>query len=275
MQLDGAAITIERRKMTGCIDLAVVFVREHFGAVAMMTLFFAVPSCLVTWLLASYTDVYVYASWILFAILSPILGAVLVIGAGRRVFGDEFQVGASFKTLRSRFWILFGYVFLTRLLGGILWCLILPPLLVIVRYGFVAETLFLESTPKKKVGSRVSNLMANVYSDLVGRSVTSLLFYILTAFGLFVIIELVFSILLGIPVVYGRLGGGGDLWDEFVILMLSDPWCITVFHAILWLVYPLIRLAWFFCYLDVRIQKEGWDVELDFRIEAQRLNGLA
>ena len=55
---------------------------------------------------------------------------------------------------------------------------------------------------------------------------------------------------------------------------MFDPLVTTVIHALLWAFYPLIRIAWFFCYLDVRIQKEGWDVELDFRIEAQRLEAL-
>jgi hypothetical protein len=46
---------------------------------------------------------------------------------------------------------------------------------------------------------------------------------------------------------------------------------VSALSATAWLVYPLARLAWFFCYLDARIRKEGWDVELAFRIEAGRL----
>lgn len=274
MQLDGSLITIERRKITGCIDLAVVFIREHFGAVALMTMFFAVPSCLLTWWLMSETDSYIWASLILFALLSPILGAVLVIGAGRRVFGDQLHVGRSFKALRKRFWILFGYMLVTRALGGVLWCLILPPLLVGVRYGFLAEVLYLESTPRKKAGSRLSKLMSNVFSDLVGRGLAAFTFYALLVFGLFVIVELASTTLLGVPIVSGRLASGVDVQNELGILFASDPRFITILHALMWVAYPLVRIAWFFCYLDVRIQKEGWDVELDFRIEAQRLGGL-
>jgi hypothetical protein len=46
-----------------------------------------------------------------------------------------------------------------------------------------------------------------------------------------------------------------------------------VLVSVLWIVYPVIRLAWMFCYLDVRIRKEGWDLEIDFRVEARRLEG--
>ncbi len=279
MQLDGSAITIERRKITGCIDLSVVFVREHFGTVATMTAFFAVPSTLLTWWLMANTESYLYVSLILFALLSPILGAVLVIGAGRRVFGDEFRVGESFSALRKRFWTLFGYMLLTRVLGGILWCFVLPPLMVVVHSGFIAEILYLESTPGKKVAARRKSLMSNLFWDLVGRGLAVFVFYALVVFGLFLLLERAAALLTGLQIMgmdfttfLGLMAQDGE---EFMTVMISHPLFITVLHALMWLVYPLIRLAWFFCYLDVRIQKEGWDVELDFRIEAQRLGKLA
>jgi hypothetical protein len=279
MQLDGSAITIERRKITGCIDLAVVFVREHFGAVATMTAFFAVPSTLLTWWLMAYTDQSLFVSLILFALLSPILGAVLVIGAGRRVFGDEFRVGESFSALRKRFWRLFGYMLLTRVLGGVLWCLILPPLLVVVHSGFIAEILYLESTPGNKVAARRKSLMTNVFSDLVGRGLAVFAFYALVVFGLFLLLERAAALLTGLQIMgmdfTAFIGLMFEDGEEFLTVIIAHPLFITVLHALMWLVYPLIRLAWFFCYLDVRIQKEGWDVELDFRIEAQRLGKLA
>lgn len=274
MQLDGAAITIERRRITGCIDLAVVFIQQHFLAVAQMTLWFAVPSTVACWLIMSQTELDIWTPMLMFVVFSPMLGAVLTIGAGRRVFGDDFRVDEAFKTLRARFWKLFFYILGTRL-SYLLVCLILPPLLVTVRYSFLAEILFLESTPPAKVGVRLKNLMTNVYSDLVGRGLTALCFFAIVVVGLYVLVELVSYLLLGIPIAFGRLDGMSNMEDEIWLLLLSDPRFATVIHALMWLVYPLVRLAWFFCYLDVRIQKEGWDVELDFRIEAQRLNELA
>ena len=93
-------------------------------------------------------------------------------------------------------------------------------------------------------------------------------------FGLFVILELFSSLLLGVPIVTGRTSDFRSIENELIRLLTLDPLFVTVLHFLLWMVYPVIRLAWFFCYLDVRIQKEGWDVDLDFRIEAQRLKSL-
>lgn len=275
MQLDGALITIERRRTTECIDLAVVFVREHIAGVLLMTLAFAIPSCALSWWLVSESDGGLWLQIILFASVSPTLGAVLVIAAGRRVFGDSFRVADAFTKLRSRLGILLFYMLVVRLCSVLLACLIIVPLLLIVRYGFLAEVLFLENTPRKKVGARISNLMTGVYSDLVGRGLVVFAFNLLMLFGLFCLLEFFCSSVLGLPILSGRLSGGASVEDELPLLVLTDPRFNTAVHALLWLVYPLVRLAWFFCYLDVRIQKEGWDVELDFRIEAQRLAGAA
>jgi hypothetical protein len=39
------------------------------------------------------------------------------------------------------------------------------------------------------------------------------------------------------------------------------------------LALPFVTLVWFFVYLDVRIRKEGWDLELAFRARAAQLEG--
>ncbi len=58
-------------------------------------------------------------------------------------------------------------------------------------------------------------------------------------------------------------------------MLFYDPLVVATLCGTLWLVYPIARLAWFFCYLDARIRKEGWDVELAFRIEGRRLQSIA
>ena len=50
---------------------------------------------------------------------------------------------------------------------------------------------------------------------------------------------------------------------------------MTAIQFTIWLPYPVIRLAWFFCYLDQRIRNECWDLQLQFRAEAARLEELA
>jgi len=46
---------------------------------------------------------------------------------------------------------------------------------------------------------------------------------------------------------------------------------VVTLQIAMWLTYPIIRLAWFFCYLDQRIRNECWDLDLQCRVEAVRL----
>ncbi len=270
MQLDGALITIERRTTSACIDLAVVFVRQHLAGVLSLTLLFAIPSCLLSYWAVANTQATLVWMLLWFLLVSPFHGAALVIAAGRRVFGEELSVRAAMQTLRTRVWRYSAYVLLVRGAMLLTACLLLPPLLIGVRYGFVAEVLFLERAPSRLVRHRLRRLLDGVYPELVFRSSAMLCFFVALFFGYFVLAEFLATTIFGLPIVSGRLSTIG-MESEFTLLLMTDPRVVTVIQGLLWLVYPLVRLAWFFCYLDVRIEKEGWDTELNFRIESQRL----
>ena len=51
----------------------------------------------------------------------------------------------------------------------------------------------------------------------------------------------------------------------------GDPVVVTAVLAVALLVYPIGRLAWFFCYIDVRVRRDCWDMELQMLQEAERL----
>lgn len=76
---------------------------------------------------------------------------------------------------------------------------------------------------------------------------------------------------------------GGVLWmalclgGETLIIQLSN-WDITrttrylvLYPAALWMVVGWMAVVRFLCYLDLRIRREGWEVELRLRAEAGRL----
>ena len=52
MKVEDCIVAVERRRLGGCIDLAFVFVRTYALPIGILTLTFAVPCCLLTWLLA-------------------------------------------------------------------------------------------------------------------------------------------------------------------------------------------------------------------------------
>jgi hypothetical protein len=272
MQLDGALFAIERRSAGGCIDLAVAFFREHMLTLMQLTACFAVPCCAFVWWVTEQTDAGLFTSVVVFACVSPLLGGALAVGGGQRVFGAPLTVSGCLTKLWKRVFTLMFVSLVVRLGCGLfVWVFILPAVLLANRYGFMAELLYLEQVKWSKAEKRISVLTKGYFSDLTGRLLIISFFYMITVISLFAIADTVGTLLLGSPILFSRLTFGPDWLPEMWDLLWTDSLITTVMHASLWLAYPICRLAWLFCYLDLRIRREGWDIDLDCRIEAKRL----
>lgn len=271
MKLDGTIFTIERRSIGGCIDMAVVFFREHFKPLMTLTLLFAVPCCVFNYWIAMVTDYGMALSLLLFLAVSPFLSATLVAGSGRRAFGERLRVRQSLRIVASRFFFASTVMLVCR--GVTVFCGFLcffPAYLVAARYGFLAEILFLESVPASQYEKRLSDF-SSAYGTLFFRMLMLSLFYVVVVISLYALVDTASGILFGVPILFGRVSAGPYVFDELLDLLLYDPRVVVAWNACLWIAFPIARLAWFFCYLDSRIRQECWDIELDFRVEAQRL----
>ena len=276
MRLDGAIFAIEPRTIGGCIDLAIVFLREHFVPVLQLLAWFAVPSVALTWWLVAEFEWTLAGCLPLFALECPLFGGALVAAAGPRVFGDHFSPLGGLRQLLRRIVLYATLMLVIRIVTWIgLWFLILPGYMIATRYGFLAEALLLEHCPARRFETRLSNLMNDTFKGLVGRLFTLAAFYSMTVMSVFVLVDVAFGTLFGLPILIGRVESTEYLAEELATLLSQDPRVAAVLVAVAWLVYPITRLAWMFCYFDVRIRKEGWDVELAFRIEARRLEAAA
>lgn len=97
MNLDRVTIPIEPRSVGGCLDLAVQFQRMHTRQIVALTAILALPGLVLTHYLATVTDDGLLWGFLLWFALSPIVGAWLAVGAGHRVFGEQFTVGSSLR----------------------------------------------------------------------------------------------------------------------------------------------------------------------------------
>lgn len=272
MKLDGAIFAIEQRSVGGCIDLAIVFVREHLLSMLLLLACFAVPSVILTWWLVTYVEWTLFACVLLFAIECPFFGAALVAAAGHRVFGEPFSVMTGLRSLMGRFFSLLVLLAFARMVTGVgALFFLFPSYILATRYGFLAEILLLERCRGLRYESRLSDLLSGLFGHLLGRLVTIFVFFGSCTLSLFMLIDLASSTLLGLPIFTGRISSLEYAVEETLTLLTVDPRVATVLISVMWLVYPVTRLSWMFCYFDVRIRKEGWDIELDFRVEAQRL----
>ncbi len=271
MKLDGTIFTIERRSISGCIDMAVVFFREHFKPLMTLTLLFAVPCCVFDYWIASVTDAGMVLSLLLFLAVTPFFSSVLVAGSGRRVFGERLRVRQALRIVVSRLFFASMVMLICR--GVTVFCgflLLFPAYLVAARYGFLAEILFLENVPARQYERRLSDF-SSAYGNLLVRMIMISVFYLTVVISLYALVDIASGILFGMPVLFGRVSSGPYAFDDFLDLLFYDPRVVVAWNACLWMAFPIARLAWFFCYLDSRTRQECWDIELDFRVEAQRL----
>ncbi len=91
--------------------------------------------------------------------------------------------------------------------------------------------------------------------------------------------------LLGFPILWGHLRDVVPEMSErsnmfnylidvaavIISFAMSDPKVLAVLTAVVLSAYAIGRLAWFFCYIDLRVRRDLWDLEIQFQQEAQRL----
>ncbi|MFQ5732489.1 MAG: hypothetical protein ACE5KM_11120 [Planctomycetaceae bacterium] len=173
-------------------------------------------------------------------------------------------------------------------------------LLVALRTSFLPESIFLSSLDEKLHGRGVRDLLKKEGGDLFARSLLIVPFCVLLSIVVFFTIDQACNLLLGYPILLGRLdqilpresiqreadtafgdaaangiGRAGTIVIVALKFLLSDSRCLAVLTAAVLFVFPIARLAWFFCYIDLRVRRDCWDMELLFQQEARRLERTA
>ena len=273
MKVEDCIVAVERRSLGGCIDLAFVFVRTYALPIGILTLTFAVPCCLLTWLLAEVqqTDVLPVAV-VVFACFNTLYGGAIVAAVGPQVFGDRISTGAAIRALGRRCISFFFLGLLSRVPTG---CLVVPGLFIYPWCGHLAEVMFLENTSLLSISERLSWLgQRGGYSRNLKRCLGLLLLWTIMTLGMAILVDLLVSILFNVPSVTDSVSGPATNPDADIARqsrLYDSPAVVTCFMMCAWAAAPIIRVAWFFCYLDQRIRNECWDIELLYRAESARL----
>ncbi len=267
MNLEKITIPIEPRSVGGCLDLAVQFFRVHLRQLMFLLLLVALPALVLTWILADQTQHGFFWGFLIHFFFAPIAGALIVAGAGHRIFGEPFTVRTALDTFKPHGLALSFSLMGWRMLTAMASLGLVAAWLVAVRGGWLPEIFLLEQLRGKRRRQRVDELVRSTQTSPVMRFVAIQAFTLGLVLSFFTLIDLTFNHLLGVPIWSGHGYGIGAMLER----LWYDPKVVTVLFAVVWLVYPLGRMAWFFCYLDQRIRNECWDVELDFRREARRL----
>jgi len=287
MRFDQATIPLRPRSTANCLDLALVFARVHLRLVLTCWAIVAVPCCIGVYLAVDRWGATLNLAMVVFFLATSVLGTLITCGAAGAVFGEPLRLQhlRDPQTRRELIWLLLK-VFVLRLATGVgLMFLLLPGIRIAVQWGFIVEQAALSRMSHHLHDRRVAKLLHGQLGDLAMRGLAISVFCGLLWGVLFLTLDQASGFLLGFPILLGRLPLGEGTMEtyfesaldlEYYIVqgfLWSDPRVVTALLAVALLVYPLGRLAWFFCYIDLRVRRDCWDMELQMVQEAERLRG--
>jgi hypothetical protein len=277
MQLDETRVAIRERTFADICDLAFQVIRGHavgiFTAVALGVLPLAILNDVlinqnilgaVNWEPGSYqseaeasTQAFMgYLFWqALIFVEAPLATAPLTLYLSRILFVAKPSTREIFSTFLGCLHQLFLFQVLLR---GILavFCLI-PVVFTYWIAPFLNEIILLERGKVGQVYRRSSDLHRGMGSLIIGRWAASLGFGVVLFFALW----FGFLALRDLFIVQADFENPGEIMGLRFFL-----------PAALWLVVALFAVIRFLSYLDLRIRREGWEIELRMRAEGARLS---
>ncbi len=263
MKLDQARIVIRERNFGELLGLALQVSRAHFGSLLMLgAIGVAVPLMANYFLLRGFLSRFEYdhnpggywwAMAYLIAIEAPIATAPITLYLGQMTFAEQI----SMRALWSNFWGSLPQMFVLQfVVRAVLIPLFLLPYL---RAPYLSELILLErnrlfvskSQPISTM-KRSANLHRNNGGELFSRWLLSL------AAGGLLLAMLAVGVIAGLSTLFSV-----NL-DEIDTSLYVIPVC-------LWMVVAFFAVVRFLSYLDLRICREGWEIELLMRAEAERM----
>lgn len=258
MQFEHSIIEIRPRGLFELLDLAQMFYREHFFLLFPLAALFATPAVLLglglhAWLAQTWLSL--AAFWLLL----PLSSGAGILAASRLVFGvpmDLRRTAALYKPMMMRN--------LAIAVGQrIVWLPLLPLLagwVIRLYWAFTPMVLLLEKLEGPALRLRRRSLYRRGGTNAFGLDFTVACVAAVALAALAVVCDFVLSDIV-------------SLWETggLVQNIAASPLKLATWMLVALVVLPLIDLTWFFYYLNARIRKEGWDIELGFRAAASRL----
>ena len=288
MRLDRTRIAIAERSQVEVLDLSFIVLREFFFPVVGFLMLLAVPFAIfnhftIQWMTADFIEegpIWRYI-WVLCALIyveAPFASTLATAYLGKVTFYEEPTTRELLSEVFGLGWRIMWTQLILRGVLIVLLCVWFIPaedrispfewvfpficgglwLLRSLR-PYINEIVLLEKSPlwssKKEqitIGKRSSRLHNPNAGDLFGRAI-------------------------GVVPVIATLGMAvfGFFW--FVIATFTNDWStgpVIVYVAIpatLWFLVAYLTVVRFLSYLDLRIRREGWEVELKMRAEANRM----
>lgn len=269
MQLDQVRIRIRPRSHLEVLDLAVVIIRHHWFGLGVAFLLGCGPFFAMN--LAAFTEetweqpdggalLFLYVGALIMEI--PWATAIMTLYLGQATFWPRISPWNIWLSLFHSLWQMIVYQFILR--GMILATMILSPFLAL-SFKYFNEIILLERGKWTSAFTRRGNFHSNLHGQIFANS---LLDFFLGSLMTMLLAHALISVT--------------DLWQSRWSWQWDESsfdrfflWFFPIFRwegqAALWLVIGFFTVVRFLSYVDCRIRREGWDVNLKLRAQAALL----
>jgi len=271
MQLDHTRIAIRERGFLEILDLSLRTIRAYAGPLAVAWLIGAVPvialnSLLLVWLFDDCLSPgdYMGAGFLVLMLVVwelPLATAPITLYLGEALFVAR----PSPRRLLSSFFGSLGQIFWYQAcLRALLTLPVFTWLFLFGAWPYTNEVILLERNQmfrrrgrqEMTTGRRIRRLHTGFGGEVFGRWVSSL------AFGGVLLVSLEASVFYVLYLLFGEL--------DFETNDAAVAVCVVASQIGLWLVLGGFAVVRYLSYLDLRIRREGWEVELLMRAEEAR-----
>lgn len=281
MRFEDARLDLAPRSAANCLDLAVLVAGRNLGVLVGLWALFAAPLGAAAWLTARYFDWGFVATPALLFFGSAPLGVMLVAGAARYSFGEAWTLRKSLADLKTDGPLVLKVLGYRVPLGLAFLVFVIPGAVLAVRWSFLVENRVFTQLHAERHDRRAKELIKLEFSDLFIRGIGFVIAGCCFWFVLELTVDVVWTILFNQSLYFGRFGELGSMADfevEFEnyfthvwMLTFTDPAVVTLHLCSGLATYMICRLAWFFCYIELRVRRDCWDLELEILDEARRL----
>jgi hypothetical protein len=281
MKFTDAGISLEQRPIGACIDLSLVLFGRRFLPCLLIWATWSLPAMAVTWIAARSTDYGWLAAALAVGFASAPLGLCLVAYAAAIAFAEPGEIKPwTLRAIAGAWPVLILRIVLRAVQLPLLVVGLLPGLMLIVATAFMAENRVLKALRRRRHDHRVRDLVQQEFSDLVSRAAILAGFGLLLWFTLAITVDATSMLLFDFPLILGRIAeavrnpwGPPDpetLFFTMFEVLFRDPVTLTTLTGTALGAYALCRLAWFLSYVDLRIRRDCWDLEVALAEEARR-----
>ena len=289
MQLDKTSIVIRERNYFDILDLALRVVRTYPAPLFITMLLGTIPfAALNHWWIGTWADVdytyhadnifdllfgylyvlpydYLFACTLLIVIEMPLATMLTTIFLGQVTFMKQPGAKLIARDAAGSLGQMLIFQVIVRSLLGVM---VFTWFILFSIWPYLNEVILLERNPLTRRGAnrmttmrRSSALHSGSFGDLFGRWVAAVM----------IAATLVLAIWLGLALLGNMLFASTSSADPESGQLYSATDFTVYLQAAIWIVVHFFSVVRFLSYLDLRIRREGWEVELMLRAEAARM----